>query len=238
MARDHALARGARAGEGVLRLYGWAPPTVSFGRNEPAPAGFPRDPADRPGVDVVRRPTGGRAVLHHEELTYSVVVPGRAVGARGLYRAVHEGLVAGLRSLGIPAEVAAGGQVLRPDAGPCFQVAAPGEITLGGRKLVGSAQARMDGALLQHGSILLSPHQDRLMELVGGAGQGDEAQAAALSQLPGGAPSPERLRQALVDGLSTRLGGDWEEGGLTAEEEVNEEELLRLYENPTWTWRR
>lgn len=238
MARDHALARGAREGGGVLRFYGWSPPTVSFGRNEPVPERFPRDPADRRGVDVVRRPTGGRAVLHHEELTYSVVVPGRAVGARGLYRAVHEGLVAGLRNLGIPAELSVEGQVLRPDAGPCFRVAAPGEITLEGRKLVGSAQARVDGALLQHGSILLSPHQDRLMELVGDAGQGEEAEAAALSQLPGGAPPAERLREALVEGLSTRLGGEWEEGGLTAAEEASEEELLRLYEDPSWTWRR
>jgi lipoyl(octanoyl) transferase len=225
-------------GGGVVRLYGWAPPTVSFGRNEPVPAGFPRDPADRPGVDVVRRPTGGRAVLHHEELTYSVVVPGRAVGARALYRAVHEGLVAGLRSLGVPAEVSSGGRVLPPDAGPCFRGAAPGEITLGGRKLVGSAQARLKGALLQHGSLLLSPHQDRLMELAGEAGRPPDGESATLALLPGGPPHLEALQAALVEGLAASLGGEWAEGGLTPGEKADEQELVRLYEDPAWTWRR
>lgn len=239
MARDHALAREAREGEGgVLRFYGWTPPAVSFGRNEPVPAGFPRDPADRPGIDVVRRPTGGRAVLHHQEVTYAVILPGRALGARALYRAVHEGLVSGLRSLGIPAEVASRGQVLPPDAGPCFGVAAPGEITLGGRKLVGSAQARLDGALLQHGSLLLSPHQDRLMGLLGDSGPASEGRAATLAALPGGAPPLEQLRAALMGGLSERFGGRWEEAAPTPEEKACEEGLLHLYRDPAWTWRR
>src|SRR5690606_17502269 len=95
-------------------------------------------------VDFVRRPTGGRAVLHDRELTYAVVVPHRALGGpRAAYRAINEALVMGLRALGVDASVSERGRVLPPDAGPCFQVAAPGEVVADGRKLVGSAQARL-----------------------------------------------------------------------------------------------
>lgn len=239
MARDHALARGAREGRGTLRLYGWVVPTVSFGRNEPVPEDFPREPAGRPGVDVVRRPTGGRAVLHHRERTYTVVVSPRDVGgARALYLAVHQAIAAALESLGVPARVAADGQAVPPDSGPCFRVTAPGEIRLGERKLVGSAQARLEGALLQHGSILLGADQGRLEALSGGWGSSALTGAASLDEVPGGTPPLELLDRALVEGLGKRLGGEWEESGTTGTEEAMAGELLRRYEDPRWTWRR
>ncbi len=79
MARDHGLAASLRSGEGVLRLYQWDLPTVSFGRNEPAKGLYLEEMAKKEGVAFVRRPTGGRAVLHHQELTYALVFPGRHV---------------------------------------------------------------------------------------------------------------------------------------------------------------
>src|SRR5690606_669373 len=105
------------------------------------------------------RPTGGREVLHDRELTYAVVVPLRAFGGlRALHRLVNGALVEALRSLGVAADLAPpDGRALRPDAGPCFGGPAEGEVTVGGRKLIGSAQVRVGGAVLQHGSLRLAP---------------------------------------------------------------------------------
>ena len=150
MALDHALAEGLHQGEGVLRFYAWDPPTISFGRNEPADGLYDRSAAAAEGLGFVRRPTGGRVI--------------------------HEGLIDGLRSIGVPAGVAEGGSVLAPDAGPCFQAPAPGEVVAGGRKLVGSAQARVGGVTLQHGSVILRGNQDALTRLTGG-GEGSSAPA-------------------------------------------------------------
>ena len=167
MALDHALALTLREGAGVLRLYGWSRPTVSFGRNEPASGVYDAGSGDSRGLDFVRRPTGGRAVLHEHELTYSVVVPLRALGGpREAYRRINEALAAGLSALGVDVEVAERGTAHRPDAGPCFQEAAPGEVVVNGRKLVGSAQARVGPALLQHGSIVLRTDQSALERLL------------------------------------------------------------------------
>ncbi|HKJ02543.1 MAG TPA: hypothetical protein VJ997_08815, partial [Longimicrobiales bacterium] len=169
MAVDHALARCLRAGEGVLRFYAWSRPTISFGRNEPAKGVYDPQAAAREGLGLVRRPTGGRAVLHAGEVTYCAVLPVRALGGlRSAYVRINEGLVHGLRALGVAAEVSRGGAVVGPDAGPCFQVPAPGEVTLGGRKLVGSAQVRMGEAILQHGSLILDGDQAPLARVGGG----------------------------------------------------------------------
>jgi lipoate-protein ligase A len=170
MARDHALAQALQDGRGILRIYRWDRPTVSFGRNEPARGRYDLGGAARRGVHFVRRPTGGRAVLHDRELTYAVALPLRAIGgARGAYMAVNAGLVRALRSLGVPAELAASGEACATDAGPCFQRAASGEVVVSGRKLVGSAQVRVGNVLLQHGSLLLGPGQELLSELAPGA---------------------------------------------------------------------
>lgn len=241
MALDHGLARsaGAAGHEGRLRLYAWLPATVSFGRNEPVPRAFPRRAEERDGVGVVRRPTGGRAVLHDDEVTYALAVPADGGWSpRTLYRAVHDGIASGLRALGVPAEVvtASAGRILPPDAGPCFGAAAPGEIAVGGRKLVGSAQARLEGALLQHGSLRLSPGRHRLAELLGPGAAAEESSAFLRDFLPA-PPTPEALAEALVDGLSSTLGGAWEVDP-SGVEEPGVHELEERYRSPTWTWRR
>ncbi len=169
MAVDHALATCLGPGEGVLRLYRWASPTASFGRNEPARGRYDLEAAQRAGIEFVRRPTGGRAVLHDRELTYAVALPVTSgMSLRAVYRMVNEGLVKALGALGVPATMAsAEGRALSPAAGPCFRRPSEGEVTVEGRKLVGSAQARIGSAILQHGSLLLGPGQERLADLRG-----------------------------------------------------------------------
>lgn len=236
MARDHALARALEPGRAVLRLYRWERPTVSLGRNEPG-ASYDADAAREQGIPFVRRPTGGRAVLHDAELTYAVVVPLRAFGGlRDTYRRVNEGLVAGLGRLGAGASLAAGnGRPTPLDAGPCFRAPAPGEVTAGGRKLVGSAQARLEGALLQHGSLIVAGDQAPLERLRRDAEPADPP--ATLASLLGRKPTWDELARAVRAGLEDVLGGDWSAGALSDAEAAAERELETLYASDDWTWR-
>src|SRR5207249_7259987 len=159
------LARADRTGSAFLRLYRFQPPCLSLGRNEPAAARYDRAAIARRGLDVVRRPTGGGAVWHEHEVTYAVTAPIATFGGlRAAYHAIHARLAAALRSLGAGTALALDRP--RPPstaldrAGPCFATPARGEVLLGGRKLVGSAQVREGRAFLQHGSILLAGSQD------------------------------------------------------------------------------
>lgn len=147
METDEALLdRVQRSGGAFLRLYRWDPPTLSIGRNQML---------EGQSVPVVRRPTGGRAVWHEHEVTYAVAAPIALFGSlRNAYCQIHARIAAALRSLGAAATLA---QPTRPSARPaaCFALPVGGEILVGGRKLVGSAQVRRGDAFLQHGSILL-----------------------------------------------------------------------------------
>lgn len=252
MAIDHALALSLPSSTGVVRLYGWSRPTLSLGRHETAVGVWDPGAARHAGVDVVRRPTGGRAVFHHLEVTYSVTVPARALGgARGAYAVIHRGLVLGLRKLGVPAElVTTQGRILSPDAGPCFQDPAPGEIMAAGGKVVGSAQARLGGVLLQHGSVLLDGSQEESLthlrcagrHATSGSGErGGSPGATTLTQSLGYTPTPQQLAGVLLQGLAQVLPG-LEEGeggmGLATEEEALAQALLNRYESSEWTWLR
>jgi lipoate-protein ligase A len=187
-------------------------------------------------TDFVRRPTGGRAVLHDDELTYMIAVPTRATGgARETYRAVNRGLAVGIRSLGVEVDLEPDRATPGLDAGPCFQIPAGGEVVAAGRKLIGSAQARIGSALLQHGSIILggdpSPVGDR-------SGEHHRTPAATLHELVPGL-AVEALRTALVDGVVEALGGAWTQGGLDREELHAARTLEReRYGTEAWTWRR
>ena len=234
MARDHALAAGLSSRTGAVRFYRWTPATLSFGRNEPVTAGYRKFLRRHPNIDVVRRPTGGRAVLHDRELTYGIVLPARAFGGpRRAYRRINEGLVEGLRMLGVDARVAAG----RPqplDAGPCFLEPAEGEVVVAGRKIVGSAQVRIGGAVLQHGSLLLVADQSCLLS----NGRSDPAGPVTLSEVLGEVPAWTRLVEALTAGFAHTLGGSWSRGGTTDREEALALEFETRYRSGAWTWRR
>ena len=257
MAVDHALAACSSSGEAVLRIYGWRCPTISLGRNEPARGRYDPAAGHGVGVEFVRRPTGGRAVLHDRELTYAAVLPcPTRLGFRGTYGLINRGLVEALSSLGVPAAMAEGRSMpLPPDSGPCFDEPAPGEVTVAGRKLVGSAQARLEGALLQHGSLLLGPGQERILALgsalgstsagsrMDGHGGGPEKQARAqapisLEEVLGQAPPWYDVVQAVISGLTSVMGGVWHRGELTEPERVKSIALTERYASAEWTWRR
>jgi lipoyl(octanoyl) transferase len=243
MAVDEVLLESVRGGgPPVLRLYRWAPACLSLGRNQPARGRYDEEAIRRAGVDVVRRLTGGRAVLHDRELTYSVLAPEGALGSpRVTYRRVHAALVLGLRRLGVPAavQVRTGRRAAVPSLVPCFQEPVEGEVVADGRKLVGSAQLRLGGALLQHGSLLIDGSQGRVRTWTLGDGVPRPEEApATLAGLLGAAPPWEALVDALVGGWRGALEVALLSQGLSGPEADAAARLERRYQDPTWTWHR
>lgn len=197
------MERARATGECVLRIYGWSRPTLSFGRNQLVRARVDLPRVAGAGVEVVRRPTGGRALLHHREVTYSVTAPlGPDDSVRSWYAWINQLLLAALRSLGVDAMPAAvEGRTPLPGTASCFKRPDDGEIAVGGRKLVGSALLRERDAFLQHGSILLADDQALLVQLLP-AGEAD-----------GGAP-PASLTELMGERASAVVVGDALEGVL------------------------
>jgi lipoate-protein ligase A len=149
------------SGEATVRLYGFRSPTVSLGYRQNAQEAIDLGKCRELGVDCVKRPTGGRALLHQHELTYSVASPFegvfRGLGVRSIYDALNGALRSALAALGVPLDaVDSGGERDREPAlsVPCLAHPSRHEIASGGRKLVASAQRRGRSAFLQHGSIL------------------------------------------------------------------------------------
>lgn len=240
MAVDDALLDRARAsGECVLRLYEWASPTLSFGRNQTARGRYDLARARELGIDFVRRPTGGRAVLHHRELTYSVTAPSALFGSlRESYMRVNRLLVAALRRLGVGASVAPHlTRAPAPGVRPCFDQPSAGELVLGDRKLVGSAQWRDADAFLQHGSILIDDDQGLASALLQIPRQPPPA-AATLREALGRAPAAADLADAFTDALVTLE--DAEASPLVVDDALESRiagARVRFLDDE-WTWRR
>jgi lipoate-protein ligase A len=245
MAVDEALAEAVDTGASppVLRLYRWAPPCLSLGFAQPyaaADAAFCAAHA----IDVVRRPTGGRAVLHHLELTYAVCAPlGRPPFSRDLqaaYQAICGALVAGLRRLGVAAELSgapAGGMIKPTAAIPCFIGPAAGEVVVGERKLIGSAMRRTGDSILQHGSILEG--WDGFLQ-AGCLGLADDRElrpaVVTLADLLGAVPSPGSVAAAIADGFRDSFGVTLAPSSLGMAESSRAKELEReRHANPRWT---
>lgn len=231
MAVDLALLEEAeRSSRAVLRLYRWDPPCLSFGRNEPALARYDRAAIERLGLDVVRRPTGGRAVWHEQELTYAVAAPIAAFGSlRESYFEIHTRLAAALRDLGVPATLAPPPQrpIVRLADRPasCFAAPVGGEVLAGGRKVIGSAQVRLGVAFLQHGSILLDGSQDVI---------------GAVSRQPSAAGGATTLSAALgrpvtAEEVTAAIIGGW---GVSFRRSDYPTIRLSDFLSPAWTWRR
>jgi lipoate-protein ligase A len=242
MARDAALlARAARTGESVFSVYSWERPTLSFGRNQRARGQYHRARIDERDMDVVRRPTGGRAILHHREITYSVTAPlTESESLRAAYERINLILLDGLLRLGVKASIAAGGKALKPGPTPCFELPSDGEITAAGRKLVGSAQWRGESAFLQHGSILVDDDQTSLASLASGDADGPVVAPpapATLRSLLCRAPEPEELAAAMFDSVR---GRENVEGAALSEDEIRAAalEIVPEYLDDAWTWRR
>jgi lipoate-protein ligase A len=163
MARDEELARELSRGAipATVRIYGWDPPAVSIGYHQ-AEEDIDRAALARDGIDLVRRPTGGRAILHAQEVTYCAALPLTLGSPRAIYAMVNEALLEGILAMGISAALSGSEPDLRrayagAEGVPCFSFSVRSEIQAGGRKLVGSAQRRYGAAVLQHGSFLLGP---------------------------------------------------------------------------------
>ncbi len=164
MATDLALLRRASAsGRAVLRLYAWERPTVSFGRHETVNGAWDLTAIGAANMHAVRRPTGGRALLHAHDITFSVTLPlGAKVAWREVYDAVNARLLEALQRLGAPVSLSHGTPTPTPNGALCFAAPSEGEIMLGNEKVAGSAVWRAHGGYLQHGSILLHNAQHTL----------------------------------------------------------------------------
>lgn len=245
MAVDEALARSRPADGAVLRLYRWRRPTLSVGRHQDPGRRYDPFALQALGVEIVRRPTGGREVLHDRELTYAVAFPFSGPGSlRGLYASVNEALLAALAALGVTEGGLArpAGRVPDPEAGACFAAPAPGEVVVAGAKLVGSAQVRLGGTLLQHGALLLDRPSVSLTSLARDglslADQGGTTLAALLGTARGALPSVEEVGATVEAALAGTFGGSWSrEEGLTPDETALARSLAATYADPRHAWR-
>lgn len=226
MGVDEALLASAIAGIATLRLYEWEGHWLSLGY---AQALDPRriEICREAGVGIVRRITGGRAVLHGSDLTYCLAAPETALpeGLRGSYRLVADALIEALQSLGVAAgRSAARSGTVGPGELDCFAMPAEDEICVRGRKLAGSAQRRSRGGVLQHGSIRLAPDPPEVTRAVGFA----PGAATSLAEL-GVRVKGEELREALKAAFRKALGGSLEASVLSASERRSAEQRVEFH---------
>ncbi len=252
MAVDEAILGTAGSGKSLptLRLYAWNPPCLSLGYAQPF-ADVDLERLNARGWEVVRRATGGRAILHTDELTYSVTAPLEHPLMQGTilesYQRLAKALVAGVRALGIPVEMAEHAPASGAAKGPvCFEVPSAYEIVVNGKKLIGSAQARKREGVLQHGSFPLSGDLTRITQALFFADE--QARAAAASKLLQRATTAESVlgreidwetaAQATAESFQRELGIRLERGELSGEEIARAEDLFQnKYAHPSWTER-
>jgi len=239
MALDEALMTRARStGEWVLRVYSWSSPTLSIGRHQTVRDAYDLDSLSAAGLTMVRRPTGGRAVLHDREVTYSVTGPVAEAGAlRESYDRINRLLIDALQTFGIEVNVAGQRHATKPDLTPCFELPSPGELVAGGRKLAGSAQWRENGALLQHGSILIDGNQAQVSTLLRRPAS-PPSEPATLRALLGRVPTVDEVGAALFQSVTRREDSTASELRPQGDLLDAAAELRRRYEDPRWTWRR
>lgn len=256
MALDEALFEAVAAGDSapVLRLYRWQPPTVTLGYAQSGAQVVNLETCRRLGFAVVRRPTGGRAVLHHQEVTYAVAAPetgGRFQGGiLDNYRVIAEVLRQTLLSLGLNVRLAPG-RAKTPGAEPgarsaCFTAPSSFELVVDGRKIAGSAQKRSRGAFLQHGSIPVNLDPAALFAALDTRGRlSPEAGGRLLAQSVGWinrwleAPvTVAAVEERLAATFARVLGVELVEQPPSAEEWRRANDLRELkYGNPAWIFK-
>lgn len=252
MAVDEAILEMARKGGAMstLRLYDWQPACLSLGVAQPI------EDVDFDGLrandwDVVRRPTGGRAILHTDELTYSVIGPSEeprlAGGVLESYKRISGALLNSLKFLGLPVSHQSSPTLNGSDTNPvCFEVPSDYEITLGGKKLIGSAQARRKGGVLQHGSLPLHGDIARITLALHYANEAERE--ASAQRVRGRAATVEEglhrrvewkeAADAFVQGFAETLNIEFVEGELSSEEEEAADRwATERYAQSEWTER-
>jgi lipoate-protein ligase A len=247
MARDEAISRAvsARTQLPTLRLYGWVPPSISLGQSQRIRT-VDEAACRADGVDIVRRPTGGLAILHTDEFTYSLSLPIQHPIAEGdvmtSYRRIARAIVTALQRLGV--SDANADAVAKEDKakGPvCFEAPSDYEVVGGGKKLVGSAQWRRVDGVLQHGSLPLYGDIARVCKYLVGAPEADRVRqhAGTLSEILrrdiSWSETAEAWRAAFVETLDISF-----QAGTLSDEELHCAEELRAsrYANDGWTRRR
>lgn len=223
----------------TLRFYQWDPPAVSLGyfqRGHSIDLSVCREM----GWDVITRPTGGRAVLHEHDLTYSVIAgsaEGIPIVLSAAYELLRAGLIHGFSLLGIEAK-SGGGNTQSHETDVCFMRFALGDLLHKGKKFVGSAQTLRGCSLLQHGSIVLEPQLEswvRLLNLKGRAAiefrLRHESMASSLSEILGRRVEAEEVKAALISGLAAALGAEFQPGELTSDEWASAHEITARQAN-------
>lgn len=246
MAIDEAIVRAVAADlvPPTLRLYAWEPPCLSLGRGQPTHE-IDLDACGREGVQAVRRPTGGRAILHTDELTYSVVAPmgePRVVGdIVTSYRRLSRALLAALQHLRVDVESRIADYASGETNPVCFQVPSHYELTtVDGRKLVGSAQMRTQDAVLQHGALPLVGDIARICRYLKDAPEPSRVRACAatVESAIGRPVSWNEAADAMLVGFSTALNLELIRSELTCQEQSWVVELREeKYANDAWNWR-
>ena len=228
----------------TLRIYRWNPSTLSIGYFQSLEREIDQRRCSELGIDVVRRLTGGRAVFHHDELTYSVVVSEKYGFPKSIadsYRILCEGLIATYRILGLEVQLVPQERTLSSPA--CFTSASQADLTFQGRKLAGSAQFRRGCALLQHGSLPISLDTQLLFSILKFPSNTlrDRAlatfrqKAISLGEILGSQISWQRMKEALFRGFQQALSINLHEDVLTPEEIGLSQKLAEEKYN-TFTW--
>jgi len=252
MAVDEAILETAGRGESLptLRLYDWDPACLSLGYAQ----SFKDVDVARlksNGWEVVRRVTGGRAILHVDELTYSITAPPGEPRVQGSilesYHRLAQALVFAVRELGLPVEMEENPPPVGAAKGPvCFEVPSAYEIVVARKKLIGSAQARKKEGVLQHGTLPLRGDLTRITQALVFAEEAAREQAArkllahatTVESVTGQAIAWETAAQAFVNAFESQLGLTFERGELTSGEKARAEELVqKKYDHPDWTER-
>ena len=253
MALDEALLENVGRGMAAptLRLYAWRPPCLSLGYAQPV-GDVDQTALAEHQWDVVRRPTGGRAILHTDELTYAVIAPADHPDMRGgvleSYRRLGQGLIAALDTLGLQvdpvhAEPLPGAVRENP---VCFEAPSAYEITVDGMKLIGSAQVRRRAGVLQHGTLPLQGDLSRICNVLRYDSAAARAAARArvleragtLERLLGRTVGWEEVARAIQSGFQQALGWKFEHDGVSKAEQVRSQAIeIERFRNPEWTER-
>ncbi len=248
MARDEALLRCAAADRTrfTLRIYGWERPTLSLGRFQPRADALTDARLEAIGIDIVRRPTGGRAVLHRDETTYAFIgctgdlLPSTVPAA---YRVILSALRKTYERLGVVTDVSlreAGSRGARDAA--CFAEAGLADLIAEGKKLSGSAQMMREGALLQHGSLVHRHDTETLFAALDGDDRSKRARIDAyrrrttdLASLVDPMPTSDKVVRSLVESFAELVGVGPQYGTLNDEERRIADSLIETYLDPEWT---
>ena len=241
----------------TIRFYGWNPPTLSVGYFQNIEKEINLDAVKKHGLGFVRRPTGGRGVLHDQELTYSVIVseehPEMPKTVTEAYRVISEGILEGFRELGLDAYFAIPRtekekqSLKNPRSSVCFDAPSWYELVVEGRKVAGSAQTRQKGVILQHGSILLDLDEDKLFDLFiykndrlrERMQRNFKQKAVAINELAKEKITIEEASNAFKKGFEKGLNIHLEPYELTEEETEFVADLARTkYAADEWNYRR